>query len=154
MDIKDRRRNMSRPLALILVAAALAGGLLASVVTVAPAVAGTSNAAPQIVAHPDSIMVNGQTRLIGSHFAPSTTITIKECSQQNWIAPRNPCDTTNSIKVTTNPKGHFKGVLTVHTCPGSATPGFSQTCYVGEPKGNGVDTVTLVGAVAITVTGP
>jgi hypothetical protein len=68
----------------------------------------------------------------------------------------NPCDTDNTISVKTNSQGEFQAVFTVHTCPDTTAPPprFSQTCYIGEPLPFGVDTITLVGAATITVTGP
>jgi len=146
---------MPHRFALTLAAAAAAGGLLAATMLVSAAAATTATS-PHIVAHPDSVMVNKTTKLTGTHFKANQTITIKECSQQTWIAPQNPCDTKNPITVTTNAKGQFKGTLTVHTCPGvtPVTPGFVETCYIGAPVGTGIDTLNLLGAVAITVTGP
>ncbi len=145
---------MHRFLTLVLASATVSGGLIGAALLVTPAAASTAKASPTIVARPDSVMVDRTTRLTGTHLPAKTTITIEESAEQNWIAPQDPCDTTNALTVTTNGAGRFKGVLTVHTCSTSGTPGFSETCYVGEPKGSGVDTVTLVGSVAITVTGP
>jgi hypothetical protein len=50
----------------------------------------------------------------------------------------------------------FKSSFTVQTCPGSTTtsPGFSETCYIGDPSPSGIDVINLVGAAKITVTGP
>jgi hypothetical protein len=111
---------------------------------------------PHIVAHPNNVMVNTATKLIGRNFTPSTTYNVKECGKTNWIAPQNPCDITNSIVVTTTGRGQFKSSFTVQTCPSgtNSQPGFSQTCYIGVPTPNGIDTITLLGAARITVTGP
>jgi hypothetical protein len=147
---------MSRPTALILAAAVVAGGLLSDALVVSSAGASTAAPAPHIVAKPNSVMVNTTTKLTGTHFPASTKITIEECAQSTWVVMSNPCDTDNSIKVKTNTKGQFHAVFTVHTCPDTvaAPPGFSQTCYIGDPHPSGIDTITLLGAVKITVTGP
>jgi len=147
---------MRRRLMTILSATIVTVGVLAGVLVLAPAVANARTAAPHIVAHPRSVMVNTATMLKGMHFPVNTSITLEECSQKNWIAPQSPCDTTNAVTLTTHGNGQFKTSFTVDTCPagGSSSPGFSQKCYIGEPKGTGVDTLTLVGAVAIKVTGP
>jgi hypothetical protein len=147
---RKRRRTMPRRLAVI-----LAGGFVAAGLLVSSAAAGPASPSPRIVAHPESVMVLKTTELTGTHFKASSKITIEECGEENWIVPQNPCDTTSAIKVKTNTKGRFSAVLTVHTCPTmSATPGFDEACYVGEPTPDGIDTVGLEGAVAITVTGP
>ena len=150
---------MFRPLALILVAAVVAGGIVTDALVISPAGASTAGPTPHIVAKPNSIMVNGTTKLTGKHFPASTSVTLDECSQTTWVVMSNRCDTNNSIKVKTNAQGQFQAVFTVHTCPatgatGTASPGFSQTCYIGEPRPFGIDTITLIGAVKITVTGP
>jgi hypothetical protein len=135
--------------------AAISVGVIATAVIIVPVAATSGKATPHIVAHPDNVMVLRTTKLNGSSFPAKSKITIEECASTFWIAPQDPCDTTNSIQVKTNAGGHFQSVLTVHACAANnTTPGFSQTCYIGEPKGTGVDTEALVGAVAITVTGP
>jgi hypothetical protein len=132
----------------------LAVGVMAASLVAAPSTAEARSPSPRIVARPDSVMVLMTTRLTGTHFTAGKRITIEECSEKNWIAPQDPCDTTSSVKVKTDATGRFTAVLTAHPCPGSATPGFDQTCYVGEPDPTGIDTIGLVGAKAITVTGP
>jgi hypothetical protein len=116
-----------------------------------PALAGTS-AGPSIVATPSSVMVNTTTTLRGSNFSPSKTIKIEECAVSLWYVLQNPCDVT--VKARTNAQGGFKVRLTVHACQSGSVPGFSETCYVGEPSLYGVDTTKLEGAASITVTGP
>jgi len=112
-------------------------------------------AGPHITAHPDNLMVNTTTKLVGTGFAPSTSLTVKECANKDWIVPQNPCDSTNAVVVTTNKHGSFKTTFTAQTCPGTSTgPGFSELCYIGVPTPSGIDTIDLVGAVRITVTGP
>jgi len=121
-----------------------------------PAVAAAgSPVPPHIVARPNNLMVNTKTKLTGVGFPAHRTLTIKECSQTTWIVPQNPCDTTNTIHVTTDGLGRFHGTMTAQTCPAaSKQPGFAETCYIGEPVAKGIDQVTLLGAAKITVTGP
>ena len=142
---------MSRFSTLCLVGATVLGGVTALAWT-GPAMA----ASPHIAAHPNNLMVNTATNLVGKGFAPSTSLTVEECGQKNWIAGQSPCDSTNSVTVTTNTHGAFKTAFTVQTCPGGKNkgPGFSERCYIGVPNPSGVDTIDLVGAVRITVTGP
>jgi hypothetical protein len=112
--------------------------------------------APKIVVVPSSIMVNTHMKVTGKNFPALAKVTIEECPRSGWIVPQNPCDTTNVLHVTTNAKGRFSHLMVAQVCPGGTTtsPGFSETCYVGEPSPRGIDTVTLVGAAQITVTGP
>lgn len=145
---------MTRFHTLALAAATLTVGATATASFVPSASAVTAKVSPQIVARPDSVMVNKTTRIVGTHFAAKSTITIKECAQTNWDAPQDPCNTSSSITVTTNAAGRFTGVITIHDCYPSATPGFGQTCYVGKPTPSGIDTIALVGAVPITITAP
>jgi len=113
-------------------------------------------AVPHISAHPNNLMVNTATSLTGRGFAPSTSLTVEECGQKDWIAPQNPCDSTNSVTVMTSKHGTFTTPFTAQTCPGGKNkgPGFSERCYIGVPQPSGIDTIALVGAVRITVTGP
>lgn len=139
---------------------AVAAVICAGVVGVQPigsAVASTPRAAvAHISARPESQMVNSSIKLIGTHFKSGATLTIEECSQKTWIVPQDPCDTSNAIVVRTKGGGRFSSSFTVQTCPGTATspPGFSQGCYIGDPTPSGIDVIELVGAAAITVTGP
>lgn len=118
--------------------------------------AAVSSAPPHITAHPSSVMVDQDTRLTGRNFAPHATLQVTECSETSWIVPQSPCDTTNTVTVTTNAKGGFKASLEALVCPGTggSSPGFAERCYVGVPQPFGVDQVRLLGAAAITVTGP
>ena len=145
---------MSRRIALVLAAAALAGAMASDALLVSPAAATSDAASPHIVARPSSVMVNTTTKLTGKHFVASKRITIEECAQSTWVVMANPCDSTNTIHVKTDSQGRFHAVFNVQTCFANPSPGFSQTCYIGEPLPSGVDTITLAGAVAITVTGP
>lgn len=142
---------MSRLSTLRLVGATVLGGVI-GLVGAGPVMA----AAPHITAHPNNLMVNTTTNLVGRGFAPSTSLTVEECGHRNWIAPQNPCDSTNSVTVTTSKHGTFTTTFTAQTCPGGKNkgPGFSERCYIGVPHPSGVDTIVLVGAVRITVTGP
>jgi len=147
---------MARTPRLVLITAALVGvaSLLVPDLAQAAAPNATSSGSPHIVARPDSVMVNNTTKLTGKHFTASKRITIEECAQSTWVVTANPCDSSNAIKVKTNPHGKFEAVFRVHTCATTTAPGFAETCYIGEPTPSGVDTITLQGAVTITVTGP
>jgi hypothetical protein len=142
---------MSRLSTLRLAGATILGGVI-GLAWCGPAMA----AGPHITAHPDNLMVNTATNLVGTGFAPTTSLTVEECGHKNWIAPQNPCDSSNSVVVTTSEHGTFKTAFTVQTCPGGTNkgPGFSERCYIGVPHPSGVDTIDLLGAVRITVTGP
>jgi hypothetical protein len=134
------------------VATGVAGGLALALLPVTMAGA---TPRPHITAHPNSVMVNTDTALAGTHFQPHTTLTLSECSEKNWIVPQNPCNTTNTVTVTTDAKGRFLTPFKVETCPApTVPPGFAERCYIGVATPSGIDTVELVGAVRITVTGP
>ena len=105
---------------------------------------------------PNNVMVNLFTTLTGVGFPPVSTVELRECGKKNWIAPKNPCDTTNGISVKTNTSGGFKTAFKVELCPdGVRGPEpTSEICYIGEPKPVGLDTIALVGAAKVTVTYP
>jgi hypothetical protein len=112
-----------------------------------------------IVVDPVSVMVRTATKLTGTNFPADATLTVKECSQTTWIVPETPCASSNVIRITTNSTGDFETTMTAEVCPGPtptpvAPPAFVQSCYIGEPVPQGIDTITLVGASRITVTGP
>lgn len=114
---------------------------------------------PTIVTDPVSVMVGAATKLTGTNFPADATLTIKECSQTTWIVPEDPCVTSNVISIATNSNGDFVTTMTAEVCPSPtptpvAGPGFVQNCYLGQPVPQGIDTITLVGASRITVTGP
>src|SRR5262249_32961779 len=107
--------------------------------------------------HPDSVMVNTTTKLVGTGWPANKTIRLQECSRTQWVVTQNPCDTSNAVKVTSDAQGRFVTRFTALLCPATtATPAGdpAETCYIGHSKPNGVDTVKLVGAVKITVTYP
>ena len=148
------RTTMTRAavLALAASAAALAPGALPAT-TAGAATTGP----PVIVAHPDSVMVNTTTKLVGRGFARHTTLHVEECASTTWVVPTDPCDTANSITVTTNRMGKFTATFTVRTCPTSATTGpggLAFRCYLGVPTPSGIDTVSLQPSTAIVVTYP
>jgi hypothetical protein len=144
---------MTRRIGLRLAIATLIGGALGGFWV---ASAGASTSSPHITAHPDNVVVDTSTHLIGKNFDPSTTLTVEECLEKHWIAPQNPCDSTNAVVVTTNSRGEFKSSFIVETCSSGmgSSPGFAERCYIGVPIPNGVDTITLLGAARIVVTGP
>jgi hypothetical protein len=151
----SRARARARARALPLIGALLGAGGLP--LLAAPASSAPPAGAPHIVARPDSVMVNTSTTLIGRNFRPHTTIRLRECSVRTWVVTANPCASGNGVTVATNAKGAFKTSMVAEVCPGVGStppPGFAEICYIGEPVPQGVDTITLVGAVRITVTGP
>ena len=133
---------------------AVAAGALLALAPIGAAAAAPPTTAPRITAHPSSVMVNSTTTLTGIGFQPHQQVHLEECGQITWIVPMNPCDTTNSITVTADRRGHFRTSFTMLTCPAPATPGFAQQCYVGVPTILGVDQIGLRPSVTVTVTGP
>ena len=77
--------------------APVAGALLAVTVAALPATA-SGAPKPHITAHPSSVMVLNTTTLAGRHFPSKSKITIEECSETSWIAPNQPCDSSNAVK--------------------------------------------------------
>jgi hypothetical protein len=137
--------------------------LAASAATLAPAALTAASAGavgsvpPTITAHPDNVMVNTTTKLVGRGFAKGATLHIAECASTTWVVPASPCDTANAITVTTNRMGKFTATFTVQACPTSTaadTPGLSARCYIGVPSPSGIDTVSLQPYTAIVVTYP
>jgi hypothetical protein len=141
----------------LLLLGALASMGLALVTAAATPASAVSVLPPSITAKPDNVMVNTGTTLTGRNFTPGRTLHIVECSKTNWIVPKNPCDTNNAVKVTTNAKGGFKTKMKVEACPASdseTSGGLSELCYVGVPKPSGIDTIALVPRTKIVVTFP
>jgi hypothetical protein len=138
---------------MVLASAVLAAGVGLGAVSVAAAAAPAANHGPNIVAKPDSVMVNKTTTLTGSGFRRHRKLTIWECSARNWIVPKQICNHRNAVTVRTNARGGFSVKFKVLVCP-ATSKGFSRHCFVGVPTPRGVDTVILVGATRITVTGP
>ncbi len=110
---------------------------------------------PTVTVHPNNVMVNTDTDVVGRHFDAGQTLTLVECGKTSWIAPKNPCDTDNTVTVTTNGKGGFKTEMKVEACPGKAhqPPGLAQTCYIGVEK-LGLDNGSLQPFARIVVTFP
>jgi hypothetical protein len=132
---------------LLLTIAALATG-------VASRAAGSSTA-PHIVAKPNSVMVNAKTTITGTGFRATTKLTIEQCSKVRWVVPANPCVRANKISVHTDGHGRFARQFQVELCGGKRGPGpTSQICYIGNPRPEGKDTITLLGAAKVTVTYP
>ena len=149
---------MFRFRSLTLATCAMAGGIALAAMPLPSAAAAVrqSPTPPHIIARPDNVMVLQPIRLVGTGFNPNSTLTIKECSQTNWVVNQNPCDTDNVIHVTTNANGGWRGRMKAELCPAAvaATPQPAETCYVGNPVPAGLDTIRLVGAARITVTYP
>lgn len=130
-------------------------GLLGAVFPVSAALAVTSGP-PHIAAHPNSVMVNTSTKLVGTGFPAHRKVVLKECSVASWVVPQNPCAKGNSKSVTTNAYGGFTTNFDVKLCPqvlAQAEP-TSEKCYIGEISPSGVDTIRLLGAAPVTVTYP
>lgn len=126
-------------------------GIGASVLTLLaqPAAA----AGPHITARPRTVMVNHSTRLVGTGFPAHTAITLQECGVTTWLVMQPVCS-PGTVEVTTNAAGRFTTSFNVTLCPDASGPATRKSCYIGEPKPQGVDTIHLVGAVKITVTYP
>ncbi len=144
-------RNVSR----VRAAAVLTGGIALVLLPLTASGSASAATGPHISANPSSVMVNHDTQLKGSHFPAHTSLTLSECSKKRWVVPQQPCG-TNTVTVTTDGRGRFATPFEATTCPGGVNhgPGFSERCFIGEATPTGVDTVALVGAVKITVTGP
>ena len=112
---------------------------------------------PRIVARPSALMVNRYTVLTGTGFKPRTRLTIEECSRKSWIVPMRVCNHRNALLVRTSAGGRFRARFKVLLCPLSRltpTAALRRTCWVGVPKIEGIDVVTLRGAAKIVVTRP
>ena len=112
---------------------------------------------PRIVARPGTVTVNTRVRLSGSGFAAHRRLTIWECTARTWVVPQQVCNHRNVVDLTTNGAGRFNVSQVALVCPLRThvmTADFARTCYVGMPTVRGIDTVALVGAARITVTGP
>jgi len=135
--------------------------LLVTVLAVAALTAeasAVSSTPPRIVAKPDNVMVNTKITLTGSGFAARAKLSIVECSSRGWVVvARHPCVADNKITVVTDAHGRFTHKFKVELCPRSTTgsgPATKETCYIGNPHPEGVDTISLLGAARITVTYP
>lgn len=124
------------------------GGLVspASAVTPVP---------PSITANPNNLMVNTDTVLTGKNFPHAAKVHLTECGKTNWIAPQNPCNTNNTVTVTTNSLGGFRTKFKAELCPDGTRVGpTALRCYIGVVKPTGVDTIAMVPSVKIVVTYP
>jgi len=150
----NRARSLAAAAAAVL---ALGVGASTAVASAASAQVAARHAKPRIVARPDNLMVNTDTVLSGSGFAPHHRLLIWECSMKGWIVPLKVCNHPNAVRVRANADGRFTVKFKALVCPEPRRPvpaGFSRTCYVGVPTIQGVDTETLVGAAKLVVTGP
>jgi hypothetical protein len=134
----------------------LTGGVVGVFLLASPGAAiPTAVGSPHIASHPNTVMAKASIKLIGTHFKPLSTFTIRECSQSTWVVTQDVCVIKNSIVVKTNANGKFTGSFTAYRCPAvRRTPptGHSQTCYIGDPTPEGIDVITLLGAATIMVT--
>jgi hypothetical protein len=124
---------------------------------VAPAAGAVSPTPPHIVVTPNNVMVNTKVKLVGTGFPAHAKLTIKECGATTWVVTQHPCDSNNTISVLTDAQGRFAAQFKVELCPRSSTgtgPITRETCYIGNPRPSGVDTIRLVGAGKVIVTYP
>jgi hypothetical protein len=134
-------------------AAAVTALLLLGIAAPTPALA----AAAHITAQPDNVMVNTMIRLKGRGFPAHQRLSIAECGAKQWVVMASPCDTDNTIRVKTDGKGRFTTSFKAEPCPRTTPPKppiTQEHCFIGNPRLNGIDTDTLVGAVGLTVTYP
>jgi len=127
-----------------------------SIALLAPAASAISPVPPSISAHPNNLMVNAQTSLIGKNFPADKALRLTECSRTTWVVvSQHPCDNNNTVTLTTNAFGGFRTQFKAELCPGGVRVGpTAVACYIGVPRPNGVDTVKLEAAVKIVVTYP
>jgi hypothetical protein len=140
-----------------IVALAASSAVVAPATVLAVEAGAATTVPPVIVAHPDDVMVNTTTKLVGRGFATHVTLHVEECATTSWVVPADTCDATNAVTVTTNGKGKFTTQFTVQTCPTSATTGpggLAFHCYIGVPSPTGIDTVSLRPYTGIVVTYP
>jgi hypothetical protein len=137
------------------------GGALAVCAAIGSVSAGVAQAhrgshakQPHISAKPSNLMVNQSTALLGSGFPKHTSITLRECASASWIVPQQPCIEGLAVTVKTNGSGHFSTQFKVGVCEGTSSGPTQRTCYIGEPRPSGIDTMQLVGAVTIQVSYP
>jgi hypothetical protein len=112
---------------------------------------------PHIVATPDNPMVNSYIELVGTGFAPNSTLNVVECGVKSWIVPERPCVQGNQVKVKVTSTGTFKHTMKAEFCPvapSTTPPGPVQQCFIGVRQPFGVDEIRLEGVVAIEVSGP
>jgi len=137
--------------ALVLTVGAAAGVMAADESAAAPVV-------PRIVVTPNNVMVNTVVHLAGSGFAAKAKLSIMECGSKGWVVvAQHPCVADNTISVLTDSHGRFARKFRVKLCPRTTTgsgPVTKETCYIGNPHPEGVDTMSLIGAARIIVTYP
>jgi hypothetical protein len=145
-------RRLVLALMLVVTISALTVGVLSAEASA------VSSTPPRIVAKPNNVMVNTKVTLTGAGFAARTKLAIEECSTRGWVVvAQHPCVSDNKISVVTDAHGRFTHKFKVELCPRSTTgsgPATEETCYIGSPHPQGVDTISLVGAARVTVTYP
>ena len=146
------RSSTFRRFGLVLAVAALAAGAWSAEASA------TSSTPPRIVAKPNNVMVNTKITLTGTGFADRAKLSIMECSNSGWVVvAQHPCVSDNKISVVTDAHGRFTRMFKVELCPRTSTgsgPVTKETCYIGNPHPEGVDTISLIGAARVTVTYP
>ena len=122
---------------------------------VSPGVSPQAAASPRIVARPANVMVNQDVALLGTGFAPETTLKVIECSLKVWAIGEKPCLSDNAVTVHTSMHGSFRATMKAQICPAITPPHRTErTCYIGVPQPSGVDTIRLEGAARIVVSWP
>jgi len=115
-------------------------------------------APPRIIVKPNNVMVNTVVDLTGSGFGAKAKLSIQECSSRGWVVvAQHPCVSDNRISVVTDAHGRFARKFRVRLCPRTAAnsgPVTKETCYIGSPHPEGIDTISLIGAARVTVTYP
>ena len=146
------RSSTFRRVGLVLTVAALAAGVLSA------EAGATSPTPPRIVAKPNNVMVNTEITLTGTGFASRAKLSIMECGSRGWVVvAQHPCVTDNKISVVTDAHGRFTHKFKVELCPRTSAgtgPVTQETCYIGNPHPEGIDTISLIGAAKVTVTYP
>ena len=95
-------------------AAAIIGTLAFGAVGGAGAV---STQPPIITVKPNNVMVNTKTTVTGRNFAPNSQVLVAECGKTLWSVPKHPCDTDNTLTVTTDANGDFAAPMKVEALP-------------------------------------
>ena len=137
--------------------------LAASAATLAPAAltaasaGAVGSAPPTITAHPDNVMVNTTTKLVG-HGSPRRHAPHRGVPRRRrgWCRPAPATPPTPSPSRPTG-WGSSRRRSPSRRAPTSTTAdtaGLSARCYIGVPSPSGIDTVSLQPYTAIVVTYP
>jgi hypothetical protein len=130
-------------------------GALVAIAAVVPVAAAHAASGGKLMAHPNSVMVNTDTTILGHGFPAHTMVSLTECGVAFWLAPNDPCNTENVTTVETTAKGNFKTPFQMQLCPEGkhAKQPTTVICYVGV-RGFIEDTEMLEPHVKVKVTYP